>query len=319
MRHVDYGRQVLKVEAEAVSSLMSKLDDSFDRAVEMILGCRGRVVCTGMGKTGIIAQKVSATLASTGTPSLFLHPAEAAHGDLGRVVKNDLVLALSNSGETEELVRLLPYIRRIGARIISIVSSHQSTLGRESDVAIELGPITEACPLGLAPSASTTAMLALGDALTLCVLKQRNFNKEEFSFYHPGGELGRKLLRVCDVFRVGENNPIIRASATVREGLETITRARGGAVSVVDDSGKLVGIFTDGDLRRGMLRDPQLLEKKLEQVMTRNPIIIHRNSLAAEAVRILKENKVDELPVIDDIGAPVGMLDVQDLLDVGLV
>lgn len=312
-------REVLKVEAQAILSLVDRLGADFTSAVEAVAACEGLVVVTGMGKAGLIAQKVSATFASTGTPSIFLHPAEAYHGDLGRVGKEDVVLALSNSGETEEVVRLLPSLRRLGARVVALTASRQSTLGKNADLVIELGRIEEACPLGLAPSATTTALLALGDALAFCVFESRGFDREKFAFYHPGGDLGRRLLKVSDVMRGGDRNAVVVESTTVSEAVAAITKARAGAVCVVDAAGKLAGIFTDGDLRRAMSRDPKLISGRIADVMTRSPKTIGPERLATEALRILREKKIDELPVVDAAGTPVGMLDVQDLLDVGAV
>lgn len=313
------GREILKLEAAAVLSLAERLGPEFESAIDSIVSGRGHLVVTGMGKAGLVGQKISATFASTGTPSIFLHPAEAYHGDLGRVLAADVVLAISNSGETEEVARLLPAIRRIGAKVIAITASRSSTLGRNSDIVIELGRIEEACPLKLAPSATTTAILALGDALALCVLEARGFDQEQFSFYHPGGDLGRKLLKVSDVMRTGERNPIVREETPVTEAIATITRARAGAVTIVDASGKLTGIFTDGDLRRTMSRDPKLLLSHIGEVMTRKPRTISPDRLASEALKLLHEKKIDELPVVNGAGEPVGMLDVQDLIDVGVL
>lgn len=316
---IEYAREVLKVEAEAIQSLIPRLDDSFLEAVETITACQGHLVITGMGKAGLIGQKASATFASTGTPSLFLHPAEAYHGDLGRVVKDDVVLALSNSGTTEEMLRLLPPLRKIGAKIIAITASGDSPLGKLSDITLEMGKIEEACPLGLAPSASTTATLALTDALGLCVQKRRGFDKEQFAFYHPGGKLGRELQKVQDVMRTGERNPVVSEETPVLEAIGHITRARAGAISVADRDGKLAGFFTDGDLRRLMNKGADSLSRPIKTVMTRNPITIPPDHLAEEALRFLREKKIDELPVVDETGKPIGMLDVQDLLDVEMV
>ncbi|MDQ7778996.1 MAG: KpsF/GutQ family sugar-phosphate isomerase [Planctomycetota bacterium] len=313
----EYARRILKSEADAVLALLDRITDSFSKAVDSILACKGRVVVSGMGKAGIIGQKISATLASTGTPALFLHPAEALHGDLGKVTGVDVVLAISNSGETEELVRLLPSLREIGAKVVSITTSASSSLGKYSDVVLETGNITEACPLGLAPSASTTAALALGDALALVVLQERGFDKESFAFYHPAGELGRQLLQVRDVMRTGSANPIVAEDAPLLVALDAITRARAGAISVVDKHGKLAGIFTDGDLRRhiGCGVDPKTV--RTGELMTRSPIAIAPERLATEALRMLRQKKIDELPVVDSEHRPIGMLDVQDLLEVG--
>ena len=316
---VRYGKKVIALEAQVLERLVDRVDAGFQRAVDFIFNCKGRVVVTGIGKAGIIGQKISATLASTGTPSYWLHPSEARHGDLGRVVKEDVVLALSNSGETE-VTALLPFVKKIGARVIAITGSSESTLARHSDVVLDIGQIEEPCPLGLAPSASSTAMLALGDALALTVLKRRNFSKEEYAFYHPGGELGRKLLIVEVVMRSGQANPVVKEGCQVLEALKVMTHTPGrpGAVSVVDGKGRLTGFFTDGDLRRRLGRRQDFLKGAIKEVMTRNPKTIREDSLAAEAYNILKVNKIDQLPVVDKKGIPVGILDVQDLLEVGL-
>lgn len=317
---LDIARAVFRAEADAVLSLAARLDDGFTRAVQLVLECEGRVVVTGMGKAGLIGQKISATFASTGTPSLFVHPAEAHHGDLGRIVGEDVVLALSNSGETEEMNRLLPSLKKIGAPLVAITSSESSVLGRAADAVLSIGDLPEADPLGLAPSSSTAAMLAMGDALVLCVLQRRGFDREQYAFYHPGGELGRRLLRVHDVMRTNERNPIVPEAVCVQDALLAITGARAGAVSVVGAGGRLAGIFTDGDLRRHLQRGGDgLLGAPIGTVMTRGPVTIAPERFATEAVRILKEKKIDELPVVDAEGRPVGMLDVQDLLGVGLV
>lgn len=315
----DKGRDILKIEAAAVLSLADRLGPEFDAAILAIIAGKGHLVVTGMGKAGLVAQKISATFASTGTPSIFLHPAEAYHGDLGRVLAADVVLTVSNSGETEEVVRLLPSIKQIGALVIAITASKTSTLGRTADIVIELGRIEEACPLKLAPSATTTAILALGDALALCVLEARGFDKEQFAQFHPGGDLGRKLLKVSDVMRTGDRSPCVREETPLTEAIATITRARAGAVAIIDASGKLTGIFTDGDLRRTMSRDPRLILSTVAQVMTKAPKAIGADRLASEALRILHEKKIDELPVVNERGEPVGMLDVQDLLEVGIL
>jgi arabinose-5-phosphate isomerase len=291
---IKYARNVLRSEMAAIKSLIPLINKNFQDAAKLILACKGRIVVTGMGKTGLIGQKISATLASTGTPSLFLHPAEAYHGDLGRVVKDDIVLALSNSGETEEVIRLIPTLKKIGVKIIVITCSKQSPLGKHSDLVLEMGRIPEACSLGLVPSASTTALLALGDALALTVFRNRGFSKEQFAFYHPGGDLGRRAL-------------------------VAITRGRAGAVSIVNNRGKLVGIFTDGDLRRHLTEQAHILSEPIKKVMTKHPITARPEQLAAEVLRLLMDKKIDEIPVVDSKHTPIGMLDVQDLLDAGLI
>ncbi len=316
---LEHAREVLRTEAAAISSLVPRIDETFAKAVAAILGCTGAVIVTGMGKAGIVGQKISATLASTGTPSHFLHPAEAYHGDLGRVLKEDVVIALSNSGETEEVVRLLPRIREIGASLIAMTASRGSSLGKLSDLVLELGAIEEACPLGLAPSASTTALLALGDALALTVLKERGLDKEDYARFHPGGELGRRLAKVRDVMRNGERNPTVTEDVPVSGAIAKITAARAGAVSVVDKTGRFAGIFTDGDLRRLLAKNPAGMSLAIGQVMTRNAMTIAPDRLVGEALRILREKKFDELPVVNEKGDVVGMLDIQDLIGVGIV
>ena len=311
---IDYGTAVVGAEVAALSRLA--LGASFAKAVAWILACQGRVVVTGMGKSGFIAQKISATLASTGTPSHFLHPADAAHGDLGRVAREDVVLALSNSGETEEIVRLLPALEKIGARIIAITRDEASPLARAADLVVALGDIEEACPMGLAPTASTVALLALGDALAMTVLKNRPFDREAYAFYHPGGKLGRGLVKVREVMRAGDANPLVREDAPLSEAVAVMTRTRGrpGACTVVDPGGKLAGFFTDGDLRRlvelGRLRS----DAPMHQVMSRRPRTVRPDALVADAARVLRQARVDQVPVVDEAGRPVGLLDVQDLL-----
>jgi len=313
-------KEVLKIEAEAIEALMRRIDEKFDKAIGLLSECRGRVIVTGMGKGGLIGQKISATLSSTGTPSLFLHSAEAIHGDLGRVIREDVILAISNSGETEEVIRLLPLIKKIGARLIALTGNPRSTLGRHSDVTLDVSVKKEACPLGLAPTASTTATLAMGDAIAVCLLKKKRFREEDFAFYHPGGALGKRLLlKVEDIMRRGASNPVVKEDELVRDVLLKITEARAGAASVVDRSGKLTGIFTDGDLRRHVESDKNLVVRKVKDVMTKDPVTIPKDHLASEALRILQDKRIDEVPIVDARHRPIGMLDVQDLLKAGLV
>jgi arabinose-5-phosphate isomerase len=313
---VEYAREVIRAEAEAVAQLAPRLNGGFARVVEMVLACTGRVVVTGMGKPGFIAQKISATFASTGTPSLYLHPAEALHGDLGRLVPGDLVLALSNSGETDEILRLLPSIRRLGAPIVAITSGSRSTLAGHAEVVLEIGPVPEACPLGLAPTASTVALLAMGDALAMAVQHRRGFSPEQFASLHPGGALGRQLLRVREVMRTGTRNPTVRWDASLRETAAVMTRTEGrpGAASVIDREGKLIGIFTDGDLRR-LVQDGEIdFDRAVSSVMGKSPRTVGPDDLAQTAAEMLRHTQVDQLPVVDADGRPVGLLDVQDLL-----
>jgi arabinose-5-phosphate isomerase len=313
-------REVLEIEAQAIKLLKARLGKSFIKAIELILQCKGRVVVSGMGKTGIIAQKFSATLASTGTPSLFLHTAEAIHGDLGKVTPEDVVIILSNSGATEEMKQLLPILKKIGASIISLTGNSKSVLAKYSDVVLDVSVEKEACPLGLAPTASTTATLALADALAVCLLERKGFKEKDFAFFHPGGALGRRLLlTVQDIMRQGQANAIVGEDKLVSEVLLAITRARAGSAIVVDKTGKLKGIFTDGDLRRHLASDKNLVSRRIKEVMTKNPCIVNKDMLAAEAMRILQAKKIDEVPVVDKFMHPVGLLDVQDLLKAGLI
>ncbi|MDP2939259.1 MAG: KpsF/GutQ family sugar-phosphate isomerase [Candidatus Omnitrophota bacterium] len=313
-------KEVLKVEAQAINRLIGRLNEDFLKAVDLMYRCKGRVVITGMGKAGIVGQKISATLSSLGTPSLWLHSAEAIHGDLGRVRKDDVVVLLSNSGETEEVKKLLPLLKKIGAKIIALTGNLKSTLAKHSDVIIDVSVKEEGCPLGLAPMASTTAMLAMGDCLAACLIDRKGFKKEDFAFLHPGGNLGKRLLlKVEDIMRKGTSHPIVKEDKKVKDVLLAITKARAGSASIVDRRGRLVGIFTDGDLRRHLEQDSNLTLKKVKDVMTKNPITISKDRLAVEAMRILEEKKIDEIPVVDNHKKPVGLLDVQDCLKAGLV
>jgi len=313
-------REVLDIEAQAISLLKKRLGRNFVKAVELILKTKGRVVVSGMGKTGIIAQKFSATLASTGTPSLFLHTAEAIHGDLGKVTGEDIVLILSNSGSTEEMKQLLPLLKKIGSAIISLTGNPKSTLAKYSDIILDVSVKKEACPLGLAPTASTTATLAMADALAICLLERKGFKEKDFAFFHPGGALGRRLLlKVEDIMRTGQGNPIVKEDKKVSQVLFAITRSRAGCATVIDKKGKLRGIFTDGDLRRHLESDKNLTQRLIGEVMTKNPTVVNKDMLAAEAMRILQSKRIDEVPVVDKNMHPVGLLDIQDLLRAGLI
>lgn len=317
-----YASQILKLEAQALEGLCDLLDADFDRAVELIMGMspEGRVVVSGMGKAGFVAMKISATLASTGVPSYFLHPAEAIHGDLGRYTKKDIALLLSNSGETQETVGILPHVRRIGCPVISITSDKNSALGKHSDVVLRIGVLDEAGPFGLAPTTSTTAMLALGDALAITILKQREFSKEQFALYHPGGNIGRGLMLISDVMRKGEENCIVPESMKTRDVLHRITSTKGrpGAASVIDSTGKLSGVFTDGNLRRCLEKGDAFLDLPIKKVMGAQPKTIAPNQIAQEALRLMSEFKIDQLLVVDEDRRPIGMIDIQDLIDIRL-
>ena len=316
----EIAKKVLKIESDAILRLTKRIDSNFERVVNVICKIRGHVIVTGMGKPGFIAQKISATLSSTGTPSLYLHPAEALHGDLGRVTKDDLILALSNSGETEEIIKLLPIIKKIGARLVAMVGNTRSALASNADFVLDASVRREACPLGLAPTASTTAMLAMGDALAVALLDKKGFKEKDFALFHPGGILGKRLiLKVGDIMRKGRDNPVVKETDAVKKVLLAITKARAGSASVVDSRGRLVGIFTDGDLRRHIETDRRLLDRRVKEVMTENPTTIKKEKLAAEAFDILRSKKIDEIPVVDGRKRPIGLLDVQDLLKAGLV
>jgi arabinose-5-phosphate isomerase len=315
-----FARQVLATEAAAVAGLAETLDGRFDLAVTAILDCPAAVLTSGVGKAGHVARKLSASFSSTGTPSHFLNPAEAVHGDLGAVRKGDVVLILSASGESDEILRMLNVLKKLNHPVIAMTSASTSTLGRGADLVLELGKIEEACPLGLAPSASTTAMTALGDALFLAVMKARDFSAEEFALYHPAGQLGRKLLKVREAmtFRIGENLPVASDRLSVAQVLHEVSRIkrRSGAVILTDDKGKVSGIFSDGDLRRAVT-DTDVgasLARPMAEVMTRNPKRIGGDELASSAMAIMREHRIDELPVVDDDDKPIGLIDIQDLV-----
>ncbi len=310
----DRAKEVLSIEADAVLKLRDRIGESFEKAVEMILACKGRVIITGMGKPGIIGRKISATLASTGTPSLVMHPAEAIHGDLGMLKKDDVVIVISNSGKTDEVTRLLPFIKKIGVKMIAMTGDLDSPLAEHSDCVLDCGVENEACPFNMAPTASTTAALAMGDALAVVLLEERGFRLEDYAFFHPGGSLGRQLLKVGDAMRTGDRNPIVAEDALVRDALVATTRARAGSAVIVDGEGRLTGIFTDGDLRRSLEKDADLLSKSVKDYMTRSPMSISPDKLVGEAMRLIKSKRMKDLPVVDDTGKPVGLIDEQDLL-----
>jgi arabinose-5-phosphate isomerase len=309
----EIAREVLRTEARAIDGLVERLGESFDRAVGLIHDCTGRVVVTGMGKSGIIGKKVAATLSSTGTPALFLHPAEAVHGDLGMLVKGDVVLALSNSGETAELLRLNEFIRRIGATLLALTGAPESTLARHADLVLDVGISSEACPLDLAPTASTTAQLAMGDALAMAVMRRRGFTAEDFARHHPGGELGRKILPVEQVMHVGDAIPRIEPDATLSQVVENMSTKGLGATLVVDADGRLQGIITDGDLRRLVQDNPRPRECRARDFMSRNPASIDPGELAVAALKIMEDRRITSLPVLDEERRVVGFLHLHDL------
>jgi arabinose-5-phosphate isomerase len=320
---LEQARQVLRMEAEAVLEQVERIDEHFKAAVEMIMACPGRTVITGMGKSGIIGRKMAATLASTGTPSFYLHPAEGIHGDLGMVTEGDVVIALSNSGETGEVLHILPSLRRIGAKLIAMVGNPNSTLAKNSDIVLNVGVTREACPLGLAPTSSTTAALAYGDALALALLSKRKFTASQFAVFHPGGSLGRKLLlTVEDIMHSGTENPLVKADISVQDALFVITDKGLGAVSVVDDDNKMLGVLTDGDIRRGLSKGVDFLKRPVTELMTASPKTITKEKLAAQALHIMESNcpkPITVLPVVDAENHVIGLLHMTDLVRQGVV
>jgi arabinose-5-phosphate isomerase len=310
---LDLARKVLRIEAAAILGLVDRIDGDFERAVQLLFECRGRVVVTGMGKSGIICRKIAATLSSTGTSAWFLHPAEAIHGDLGAIREEDVVLALSHSGETDELIRLLESIRRIGARLIAMTGNPKSTLARAADVALDCSIAEEACPMNLVPTASTTAALALGDALAMTLLVRKGFGEEQFASFHPGGKLGRRLMRVENVMHSGAAAPIVRMSTAMPDVIHEMSSKRLGMTCVIDDAGTLAGVITDGDLRRLMLRTSEVVPLTAGEVMTPDPITIARDVLAVEALKIMETRKITSVVVAGPNGTVEGVVHLHDL------
>jgi arabinose-5-phosphate isomerase len=319
---LDAARKVIQIEAEAVATLAARLDENFANAVEMILACSGRVIVTGMGKSGLICQKMSATMASTGTPTIFLHPAEGVHGDLGMLMKGDVVIAVSNSGETEEITRILPTIKRMGLPLIAMTGNPVSTLARAGDVFLDISIKEEACPLQLAPTASTTVTLAMGDALAVALLLQRGFREEDFALYHPGGALGKRLLlRVEDLMHVGEDVPTVNANIPLKDALYVISSKKLGITGVVDDQGDLIGVFTDGDLRRKIEQGIEVLNRPIGELMGGKPKRILRTNLAAKSLQRMEEHQITSLFVFDseEDQKPIGIIHLHDLLKAGVI
>ena len=314
------GISVIETEARALSALVARVDGKFASACRLMLSCRGRVVVTGMGKSGHVARKIAATLASAGTPAFFLHSGEASHGDLGMITTTDVVLALSNSGETGEILTILPIIKRIGIPLVALTGNDRSRLANEADVHIDVGVEQEACPLDLAPTASTTAALAMGDALAIALLEARGFSAEDFARSHPGGRLGRRLLlRIGDVMHTGSDVPKVDAGQTVSSALVEMTRSRLGMAAVVDAGDRVLGVFTDGDLRRALENDVDMKRSRIGEVMTRDCTTVAAEVLAAEAVRLMQQRAISALPVVDDAGRLVGALNMHDLLRAGVL
>jgi arabinose-5-phosphate isomerase len=318
---IELGLAVLKTEADAIAAMAERLDDSFTKACDLILSCKGRIVVTGMGKSGHIGNKIAATLASTGTPAFFMHSGEASHGDLGMITSDDLVIALSNSGETSEITLLLPLLKRLGIPLLALTGKPASTLARSADIHLDVSVNREACPLGLAPTSSTTATLAMGDALAVAVLEARGFTEEDFALSHPGGNLGRRLLlRVSDIMHTGDAIPMVKDSATLKETLLEMTAKGLGMAGVVDTDGRrLVGIYTDGDLRRTFDRMPNIETALVRDFMTADCITIDAARIASEALKIMHDRKINALMVVDDDLAVQGALNMHDLLRAGVV
>ncbi len=320
---IEYAKQVIQSEAAAIKQMAELVDAEFIKAAELLYNCKGSVIITGIGKAGIIGQKISATLASTGTPSHFLHPAEAVHGDLGKLRKQDIVLVLSYGGETDEVIRLINLVKQQEIKLIAITGNNDSRLSKYSDVVLCMGKLNEACPLGVAPSVSTTCMLAIGDALAFTVMKARSFGVEDYARFHPGGSLGAKLITVSQsmMFKPGEKLPIAEEQDTIKQLLaKNAELKRHGAVMITDGDGKLTGIITDADIRRLMAaKGEKAFETKVKSVMTVGCKRINRNALAAEAMAVFHKHRIDDLPVVDDDGRPVGLIDVQDIVTIKVV
>jgi len=317
---VTSGLRTIRIESDAVIALSKRLNNDFIKACELILNCPGRIIVTGMGKSGHIGKKIAATLASTGTPAFFVHPGEANHGDLGMITKQDIVLAISYSGTSNEILTLLPLLKRSGIKIISMTGNPQSTLAEIAEAHLNIAVETEACPFDLAPTASTTATLVLGDALAIALLEARGFTEEDFAFSHPGGALGRKLLlRVVDIMHTGAQIPRVLANASLGEALLTMTEKGFGMTTVVDDKNQLLGIFTDGDLRRTIDKGISLSEAKISELMNRNPKTISIKALPAEALKVMEDLKITALVVCDENSCPAGVLHMHDLLRAGVV
>ncbi|WP_022849749.1 KpsF/GutQ family sugar-phosphate isomerase [Limisalsivibrio acetivorans] len=313
------GKKTIQTEIDALEKIMNGLNGNFVEAVDLIYACEGRVVVTGMGKSGLIGKKIAATLASTGTPSLFLHPAEGVHGDLGMLVRGDLVIALSNSGETREILDILPIIKRFNIPLVSIVGKKDSTLARKSNCSIDAGVEKEACPLNLAPTASTTAALAVGDALAVALLEKRGFNQDDFAVFHPSGTLGKKLLlKVEDIFNSGDNVPMVTPDTKVSEAVLEISTKGFGCTAVVDENGVLIGILTDGDLRRGLEKYKDIFSRNVSEVYTPGPKKIKKTAMAAKALAVMEEFSITSLLTVDDDGKPDGIVHLHDLLRAGL-
>ncbi|WP_448549722.1 KpsF/GutQ family sugar-phosphate isomerase [Thalassotalea fusca] len=317
---ISQGLKVIDIEQQAVADLRTFIDDDFNYACELMFSCSGRVIVIGMGKSGHIGGKIAATLASTGTPSFFVHPGEASHGDLGMITSDDVVLAISNSGETGEVVQIMPVIKRIGAKLIALTGNNKSTLAKLSDVHVNVGVSQEACPLGLAPTSSTTATLVMGDAMAVALLNARDFTAEDFALSHPGGSLGKRLLlRLADIMHVGERLPIVTKNVLIKDALVEMSLKGLGMTAVVDDNQKLIGLFTDGDLRRILDERIDIHKDEIASVMTRQPTVAKAEMLAAQALKVMEDKKINGLIIVDDANHPIGAMNMHDLLSAGVL
>jgi arabinose-5-phosphate isomerase len=317
---IEVAKKVLKTEAEAISSLVERVGKEFEKAVDMIYNSKGRVVVTGMGKSGIVGKKIAATLASTGTPAFFMHPAEASHGDLGMVTSDDVVIAISNSGETEEILNLIPFLKRFNVNIISITGNNGSTLSKSSDVSIDVSVREEACPIGIVPTASTTAAMAMGDAIAVALIIKRGFKEEDFAFFHPRGSIGKKLfIKVKDLMHIGEELPVVSGETPVSKALIEMSSKRLGHTIVVNEDNLVTGVISDGDIRRGLEKwGGQLFQMKAEEIMTKNPKTISKEELAAKALSVMEKYSITALIIKDSDGRPEGIIHLHDILRQGI-
>lgn len=315
----DLAKEVLQIEADSITSLKDRIDAGFEKAIDILYQCKGRVIITGMGKSGHIGRKIAATLSSTGTPSYFLHPAESTHGDSGLITRDDVVISISNSGETSELMNLLPLIERFGVKMIAMTGKPQSTLGKKSDVVLDISVEKEACPLGKAPTASTTATLAMGDAIAICLLKKRGFTEEDFLMFHPSGALGKGVLyHVSDLMITGDRIPVVNESNNFHDTIQLISAKRLGCAIITNNNGVMTGILTDGDIRRTLLKYENTSNLLARDVMTQNPKVILESDLAAKALHIMEKHSITSLAVCNEFGRPVGLVHIHDLLKAGV-
>lgn len=315
----ELAKEVLEIEANSILRLKNNIGEEFDKAIDILYNCKGRVIVTGMGKSGIIGKKIAATLSSTGTPAYFLHPAESTHGDSGVITRNDVIIAISNSGETQELMNLLPLIKRFGCEMIGMTGNINSTLAKTSEVVLDISVEKEACPLGKAPTASTTATLAMGDALAVCLMEKKGFTKEDFLMYHPSGKLGKGLTyKVRDLMITGDKMPLVKEDDSFKDVINTISEYKLGMAMVLDSSKKLAGVLTDGDIRRTVIKYPNCLDMKIKDVMSANPKRITEDAYAASALNLMEKYSITALAVVDENNVPVGVIHVHDLLRAGV-